>query len=90
MKHILYIPSGKYVVFPEGTVINDKHRFSAEELIEYYEGNCEDSVRYFHSYEDLIKGLCLYKEEWNQDVYEWAEIDTNKPLYECEFEVVDV
>ena len=90
MKQILYIPSGRYVTFPEGTAVGDRHRFSAEEMITYYEGSTEDGTQYFHSCEGLIIGLCACQSFWNRSVYASAEIEIDKPLLECEFEVVDV
>lgn len=83
MKQLLYIPSGKYVVFPEN------NGSSIEELVAYYKKlDCHKEA--FGSIELVIENLIIHKKEWNRSVYASAEIDRYKPLYLCEFEVVDV
>ena len=78
-KQLLYIPSGRYVVFIENGGC------SLEEFMEYA------GKRFGEQYNDvnyIITGLCLGS--WNYEVYDSAEIDYDTPIVPNEFEVVDV
>ena len=78
MKHILYIPSGKYVMFygnySEGMI------WSAEEYATH---------KTTKTLNEIIESLCS-RDYFNEDIYEQAEIDVGEVLDISHFEIVDV
>jgi hypothetical protein len=89
MKELLYIPSGKYVRFPEGG------GSTLEEFLNWYSilrGKNKLNYLYpeFETAESTIAAICKFKQDYNESAHKSAEIDRNKPLFEWEFEVVEV
>ena len=79
MKHILYIPSGKYVMF-YSNICSDRMIWSAEEYATW---------KTTKTLNEIIESLCS-RDYFNEAVYEQAEIHVGEVLDISHFEIVDV
>ena len=84
MKELLYIPSGRYVKFNNGTMsIEDYLIMCLDRFGKYKEWN----VVWETSYDTIIKAFC--EGRYTNKTYQSAEIDREKPILESEFELID-